>query len=513
MYETAKKARNALKSKARSMAEGTSGKVDSSDWTPPEPLNAPIKTGMRPISRRAYKSGGKVSGECGPMRADRKPRKLGGRADKAEAVEIAKAKVNRNVKAANEQREGIKHVGALKRGGRAGKDDGGGVISGAMKRIKNWATNVPEGYGQKPDKNPRPVDTTPSVSAEDRGKMDALVKKYGSGEEGLKRGGAAKKAYGGASKGAQKMIEAAQEQSGVSSSRMQFQPTTSRLSKAAGLKKGGKVSEMEWEHSKKDLEQDKKLAKKHGMSMEKWEKSALDKKHDKQQSTEGLKSGGKADKKWIQGAIKHPGALHKSLHVPEGEKIPEKKLEKAAHSKNPTLAKRARLAETLGRMNRKSGGRTKGKTNINIVIAGGKPQDGGAPMPPGGKPPGLPAGVPLPMGPGAGAGAPPMPMGAPPMPPGPPAGGPPTPPPGMMMGRKAGGRITKKASSYEDMEAGAGGGEGRLQKTDIAKRHAGAPTRATGGRTYRSYKDMDAGAGSGEGRLEKAEIQHSKRVR
>jgi hypothetical protein len=83
----------------------------------------------------------------------------------------------------------------------------------------------------------------------------------------------------------------------------------------------------------------------------------------------------------------------------------------------------------------------------------------------------------------------------------------------MMMGRKAGGRITKKASSYKDMEAGAGGGEGRLQKTDIAKRHAGAPTRATGGRTYRSYKDMDAGAGSGEGRLEKAEIQHSKRVR
>lgn len=51
--------------------------------------------------------------------------------------------------------------------------------------------------------------------------------------------------------------------------------------------------------------------------------------------------------KWIQGAIKHPGALHEELGVPQGEKIPEKKLEKAEHSNNPTLRKRANLAETL----------------------------------------------------------------------------------------------------------------------------------------------------------------------
>lgn len=52
-------------------------------------------------------------------------------------------------------------------------------------------------------------------------------------------------------------------------------------------------------------------------------------------------------KKFIAKAIKHPGALHKELGVPEGKKIPEKKLIKAEHSKNPTLKKRAVLAETL----------------------------------------------------------------------------------------------------------------------------------------------------------------------
>jgi hypothetical protein len=35
-------------------------------------------------------------------------------------------------------------------------------------------------------------------------------------------------------------------------------------------------------------------------------------------------------KKWIAGAIKKPGSLRKELHVKEGEKIPEKKLESAA---------------------------------------------------------------------------------------------------------------------------------------------------------------------------------------
>lgn len=59
---------------------------------------------------------------------------------------------------------------------------------------------------------------------------------------------------------------------------------------------------------------------------------------------------------WIQGAVQHPGALHRELHVPQGEKIPHAKIMKAAHADNPILAKRARLAETLSKLHRKCGG-------------------------------------------------------------------------------------------------------------------------------------------------------------
>jgi hypothetical protein len=57
-----------------------------------------------------------------------------------------------------------------------------------------------------------------------------------------------------------------------------------------------------------------------------------------------------AKDKWIQDAIKSPGALHKALGVAKGKKISEAKLEKAEHSKNPTTKKRAILAETLKKM-------------------------------------------------------------------------------------------------------------------------------------------------------------------
>lgn len=57
----------------------------------------------------------------------------------------------------------------------------------------------------------------------------------------------------------------------------------------------------------------------------------------------------KKPKKWIQKAIKHPGALHKELGVSMDKKIPAKKLNKAAKS-GGKLGKRARLAKTLGKL-------------------------------------------------------------------------------------------------------------------------------------------------------------------
>lgn len=45
------------------------------------------------------------------------------------------------------------------------------------------------------------------------------------------------------------------------------------------------------------------------------------------------KKGGKVGEKWIQKAIKKPGALKKSLGVKAGEKIPAGKLAKAAKAR------------------------------------------------------------------------------------------------------------------------------------------------------------------------------------
>jgi hypothetical protein len=206
-------------------------------------------------------------------------------------------------------------------------------------------------------------------------------------------------------------------------------PAASEAAKTSGrtqpYKKGGKVSHMEWEHSKDDLEQDKKLAKKHGMSMEKWEKSALDKKHDEQQSTEGLKKGGRAKR-----------AAGGGLGMSDDDDAPKSHGKKGA-----------------------------GKTTVNIIIGGGAP--GGQPPAP---PPMMGPGALPPMAP------PPAPPAGPPMPPPggmpPGAGGPPPQlPPGMMM-RKDGGKVQVpykkpgRKDGYPAMDFGAGSGFGRKQKID-----------------------------------------------
>jgi len=298
------KARSAAKAKVSRLVAPNKGSVDASNWREPIDEKGTIQTGPRPVSRRAFRSGGKVSGLAAAARADRKPRKSGG-------ALTANSLINRNVKTANEEREGEKHIGGMKRGGRAHKLAGGPLIN------ETGSSSLP--------------------------------------------------------------------------------PTTV-----------------------------------------------------------GRKSGGG---NWIAGAIKHPGALHRELGVPKGEKIPAKKLNAAA-DKGGIEGKRARLAKTLkglhkasggalsggtrpegGRMPRASGGRAKKGMNVNIIIApsgsgGPKPP---MPMPPPGGPVGMHQGMPPP--------AAPAPMGAP-------QGAMPQP----MMARRHGGR-----TNYP-IDAGAGGGLGRLEK-------------------------------------------------
>jgi hypothetical protein len=49
---------------------------------------------------------------------------------------------------------------------------------------------------------------------------------------------------------------------------------------------------------------------------------------------------------WIKAAIKHKGALHAQLGIPQSQKIPKATLAKAAKA-NGLLGQRARLAMTL----------------------------------------------------------------------------------------------------------------------------------------------------------------------
>lgn len=60
-------------------------------------------------------------------------------------------------------------------------------------------------------------------------------------------------------------------------------------------------------------------------------------------------------KNFIAKAIKHPGALHRELGIPQGKKIPQATLERAAHA-GGKLGQRARFAETLEHMHHKSVG-------------------------------------------------------------------------------------------------------------------------------------------------------------
>jgi hypothetical protein len=323
-------------------------KVDSSTWTPPEAENAGVKTGARPLTKRLYKKGGKVvgkhEGKESHKHGGRMPRKSGGRATSLTPDSL----INRDVRMANDVREGTKHVGAFKKGGRVHKLSGG-VLGDYLDKAWDDVHNT-EGTMQSRLSKRDPKDRKDRQIGEDRiarrmRGIEMAENKLRLKNQGFGKGGKAHKLGGGI---IGNNPVSAQNQS---------------MGKAAGMMKkggrahrddGGPVPVPPRKGDKNYNPYPYRPAAKNPNNPPK-QPAYVSGEGYVNQNPEGYKKGGKAEK-WIQGAIKHPGSLHKALHVPAGEKIPEKKLH-AAEKKGGKLAKKAHLAETLKHMHHAKGGK------------------------------------------------------------------------------------------------------------------------------------------------------------
>ena len=500
MSEAAKAARSAMKSKAERLTKADpSQKVDSSTWSPPEALDADVKTGARPLVKRLYKKGGKVigkaAGEASKARADRVARKSGGRIGK-EAEDRSKRYltpdnlINRDVRMANEAREGKKHVGAFGKGGKAKKamyeeklgnkvldsmpsGEGNyarqkGVMPVEAARAARAAGDEGKIWGgsRKLDGLKRGGKAFPDLTGDGKvTKADVLkgrgviktggkVKKLGGGPIGdnpisaqsremgkaagmMKKGGAAKKAHGGSMEQDRTPRNIPAQGGMVPASKAQWKRDLDADSRAAAPTKSPDYPDKA-----------QSLPRKKGGKVANWEGSKKDEAQDRMlakkygismEKWEKSEKDKKHDKQQSMEGLKKGGrtAKYSGGGVFSGDsltKIPGAVGGREAHAKG--------------------GKAKKGKTNINIVIAaGGKPVDGAMPNAPVPAPRGVP--VPPPM-PGAA-----MPAGGmPPMPPMPPQGG-------MPMPRKSGGRTTHV------IDHAAGGGLGRMEKIKAYGHKAG----------------------------------------
>ena len=491
MYEMAKQAREAMRGKAKRLAGEKDQKVDSSNWTPGDPMDADVKTGMRPISKQGFKRGGKIAGDKAATHAGRKPRKSGGRAITADSL------INRDQKEANEGREGKKHIGGMKKGGKIKKGEGGFLrtlgdrVAGdlasdeAMKMKDKLLSGLSGESYKKGGRTGKAMGGGPTDMLKNSMNPQAYIRNVLGPTMGMKKGGKAKKAHGGMMDRVKNPNPSPDYQPSKPDPDYKVEGGPSQEDKDAltkkieGLKKGGRAARKAGgnvNYGPMEMPAGKK-----GMSTS--EQVALEKKQDaaskptrgkaKNYADGGMAPYGAAAPMPAGGP--DPASMVKKNAMDFGMGAPGSPYKKGGAAKHEDVAEDKALIKKMvkpeartakfgggGLSAPKKGG--KGKTNINIVINPGKPDDqmGAAPgLPP--MPPRPAGGIPVPMGMPPAGGAPPMPMPMPMPAPAPMGGGMPA------MGRKAGGKVYK---SYKDMDAGAGSGLGRLEKTEIQKRKA-----------------------------------------
>lgn len=455
--EYRKQAKKAMNDKISRYTAPLKGSVDASGWEAYDLLDADVKTGMRPVSRRAYKKGGKVEAKpegkmCGG-RADRKARQSGGKAITANSL------VNRNVKEANEERDGIKHVGGMKKGGKVSKE-AWEHSKADLKQDKKLAKK----HGM-------------SMEAWEKSKQDKKHDRQQS-TKGLKDGGSA-------------MVPS-----------KKLDPSRRAAMDRASRRMTDPYAENEGAGAVTMVPTPKPRARRDYTSSDRYEDRPL---------VEGMEAplyarGGKADHD-AHKAIGHAvGAAMRAYHDHEaGEsKAHEAKEERAARKAGGRIGKATGggFGEDMNNPKAKPEKASKGGGKVPIIniTINSEPKAPAMPVPgaPAAGP--LPPGMPLPVG-----GAPMPPGGAP----GPGAGGPP-PDLGALIGAMGGGAPgagpaplpRKSGGRAQHMTAGAGSGEGRLEKRDW---YGARPARAAGGGL-----GMTAGAGSGEGRLQKIDAYGKK---
>jgi hypothetical protein len=520
MSDMAKKARAAMKERAQRRAEPAKGDIDASGWREPL-METTKKTGARPISKRAFKRGGKVNlkaeGAEGMKHAGKKPRgkhddaamdkkliktmvskKALKKADGGQTVnragkgdyagsypadlsneELAKIRAGEAERAKKEQQWQNTTAVGKKKGGRAGKDAGG-----FLKGIGNAATTLAKygplgGFGGNLPSTKDYAKFVMGGGKKRGGKVHdkGCACKACGGRMGRASGGDVDDSPPDAMAGrynedAVNKSIASSNRSGKKIGKKESALIHSLLKGRAESKGGGNADpDDQFKHPYfGDVRQYE--GKKWDEEKEKW----VDKKGRTERKAGGRTKKGGGGGFGMDSPFKGKGGNMLDMgaqFLSPAYSIARGKLPGMLGMLTGALGKKSGGATkgnyeggtrpTGGRIARKDGGKVKGKgkTNIHINInTAPKPDAMGMPMPlppmPLKPPPGLP--------PAAAMGAPGMmpPAGGPPMPPagGVPMGAPP------MMGRKAGGRVHR---SYKDMDAGAGGGLGRLEKTEIQK--------------------------------------------